>query len=523
MLICKEKMSPRSRVVALRVSLLLLLMLAWRVGARPTCAACLREDVTLVLGDGRPVSARLYTPVATSGEFPAVVIVHGYLGNSGFMEIPWAEDLTRAGIAAFFVDKIGHGWTTGAWWPTPSSVESEADLVSLYPEIHAAIAHLRHQVLGIDRGRIALLGHSDGGTGSIIAATADWEVAATVSLSASLAPAEYVNHVVPRNFFLVYGAEDRFILDETDRVLIENATRGYLDGEGAFGSIAAGDARRLLRVAGRGHVDVVYDDEARLASLTWLRQALAPESSGGYELSPLRTWTMVAGITGLVLLLSVWNGVPTRLSLAMPTGRRLARVLIAVGLWVVAMIGAGQIAPRLEFVPVAEARTVVAILVAGAAFLAPLAWIGWRSSRPASGTTRQLGFGVAVGLGATIAVEQVLAPMYSMAVTPQRLALSALLATVAIPCFAIICTALAPSNEERRDVLGGPMEWVLAAITVPLAWGMFTRMSILPALLMALVLLLTGAFRAGGAGVVAAAAFGGVMYSRLTGLVCAFY
>jgi hypothetical protein len=454
-----------------------------------------------------------------------VVVVHGYLGNSGFLEIPWAEDLTRLGIVALFVDKIGHGRSVGAWWPSPQAPPGDGlGLDALHPEIRAAIRHLHKQAPAVDGMRITLLGHSDGGTGSIIAASADWDVVGTVSLSASLAPWEYVNHVAPRNLLLVYGTEDRFILNETDRVLIGSATRGYLDGEGTVGSLAEGNARRLLRVPGRGHVDIVYDDSARRAGLMWLRGALGLEPAGVVELSPTRTWPIVAGVVGLVLLLGFWNGVPVRVGVPKPVGKRVAQGLIAVASWSVAMIVAGRYGPRLDFVPVAEARVVIAILIAGAGLLSPLAALGWRSSRPVSGSLRQLGFGVAVGVGVTIAVERVLAPMYTMAVTSQRVALSALFAIVALPCFAVICGAVAPAvGNDGRASRGGAMEWILAAITVPLAWWAFTRMSILPALLMALVLCLTGAFRAGGAGVVGAAGFGAVVYSRLTGLVCAFY
>lgn len=117
------------------------------------------------------------------------------------------------------------------------------------------------------------MGHSDGATAALIAASRDWDVSATIAVSASVAPAYLVNHVAPQNLLLIYGDSDRFVLDHTDRSLIWNATRGVLDDAGRVGSFADGTARQLVRIPGAGHINVLSSGTSRSEVLTWLRSA----------------------------------------------------------------------------------------------------------------------------------------------------------------------------------------------------------------------------------------------------------
>jgi alpha-beta hydrolase superfamily lysophospholipase len=177
-----------------------------------------------------------------------VVVCHGYLANLAFMEIPWAADLTRLGLGALFLDRRGHGRSGGTLWPRPAQSQRLDDLE---PDVAAAITYLSVEQPLIDPTRIALLGHSDGATAAITAASRDWNVRATVAVSASVAPWQFVNHIAPQNLLLVYGAADSFVLNDTDGALIARGTRGYLTGAGSFGDLAdgAGVASSVFRAA----------------------------------------------------------------------------------------------------------------------------------------------------------------------------------------------------------------------------------------------------------------------------------
>jgi dienelactone hydrolase len=284
---------------------------AWQAN-RDVCPGCETSDIFLALADGTPIHTRLYLPPAAQLNIPAVIVCHGYLANLAFVEIPWAADLTRLGFAALFVDRRGHGTSGGTVWPRRRSDK----LDEWEPELAAAIGYLRGSSPVIDPNRIALLGHSDGATAALIAASADWDVRATVAVSASVGPLEFVNHVAPQNLLLVYGAEDRFVLGQTDRLLIARGTRGYLDGPGSTGEFGDGSARRLVRVPGRGHLDVFYSDEARLRILTWLRDSLerpsprrsgsgagTPNEAAGIQLSPHRSVWLSSGAAAILLAL----------------------------------------------------------------------------------------------------------------------------------------------------------------------------------------------------------------------------
>ena len=303
----REKFTRAIRLWISRAFLAGGIAVCWWIGSLPACSHCSKTPLWLTLRDGTLIHAELYAPASAGPHRAAVVVCHGYMGNAGFLEVPWTEDLTHLGLVALFVDRRGHGMSGGAWWPPPAT-DPPPRLADLDPDIHAAVAYLRAQAPLIDPARIALLGHSDGGTAAIIAASADWNIAATVALSASVAPWEYVNHVAPSNLLLIYGADDRFVLADTDLFLIDAATRGYLHGEGQVGAFDDGSARRLLRVPGHGRLDVLNSDAARRTALEWLARALAVD--GEVRLAPLRWRWVVAGLALLWVLVAGWNGAP---------------------------------------------------------------------------------------------------------------------------------------------------------------------------------------------------------------------
>ncbi len=182
----------------------------------------------------------------------------------------YAEELVRRGMLVLIVQHL----TDQPVFPADGP-----DASRLFQNNAAVLSVLRHleDDPRVNRDRIALLGHSYGAALAIEAACADWSVVATVALSSSLQPYEYVNHVCPRNLLLLRGSEDRFIGDYQQRILLAKATRGLGDAFGRlYGDVGVGSARLLLRIQGAGHLSILADQSVREEATHWLETALVP-------------------------------------------------------------------------------------------------------------------------------------------------------------------------------------------------------------------------------------------------------
>lgn len=543
---------------------------AW-MGNRAICPGCSSSDVQLALADATPIFGRLYWPARSpSGPLAVVIVCHGYLANLGFMEIPWAADLTRLGVAAFLLDRRGHGWSGGTWWPRRA--ESVA-LDDLEEDIAAAISYVRSLAPRIDPGRVALLGHSDGATAAIVAASADWQVRATAALSASVAPSHFVNHAAPRNLLLLYGEADSFVLGETDRMLIASATRGYLTGAGQMGDMADGGARRLVRVPGAGHVQLLHNAVARRAALEWLRDSL--QAPGEVRLSPLRHGWFAGGYAALLALVAAWPHTGSwsttewrsrkrpYTTVASPadalSGLFHAGALLAA--WPLGLAIAAWISRRARVVPSQEGAVVAAVLVAESVVLVVLFTLrgivqrvtGLRSATQpttASGspdlapTLRShlvaIAGGCAFGALTISAVQLLVAHLYEGPVSGPRLGLAALFTVLALPAFVLLDrwltlveVASSPAPSDRGGSAAAT-RWLwrsattlmlLAAVTAVGAGALFERMAVFPVYLLAATLPLLAAYRIGRPGRpgLAAAGFAAVIIGRAASAVCALY
>ena len=163
------------------------------------------------------------------------------------------------------------------------------------------------------------------------------------------------------------------------------------------------------------------------------------------------------------------------------------------------------------------------VLVATGDCMGALAiFVVWKSRRWRSAWLGELGRGALAGLLVQLAAEAVLSPVYTFTMRAQRLALCAAFLVIALPAFSAICAA-ATWPPDGQIVRGVHVEFLLAAITGALATQWFVRMSALPVILLAGTLAFAAAYRAGGRGTLAAAAFAAVIYSRAVSDVCAFY
>jgi len=468
---------------------------------RSLCGQCSTQEIWLRLRDGTPIYSRLYTPSLSARPLPAVVVGHGYLANLGFMEVPWAADLTQLGIASLFVDQRGHGRSGGRLWPHTTGGEP---LIDASPEIKAAIAYLRSLAPLVDPSRIALIGHSDGGTAVIMAASADWDIAATVSLSASVAPWEFVNHVAPANLLLVYGEDDHFVLQHTDELLIRSATRGYLDGEGTVGQLSDGSARRLLRIPGRGHIDLAYSEAARRPALEWLEGSLGLD--GRIILSAPRTGWVVTGVVLLAGLLLLWHGAPSHRAVKVARSWSIwLKNGAVVGLWGCGLaLAARWVSTPRAWVPAQEGAVVFGILGAEL-FLMGILVLAHRtrnhSARLLLRIPRRLiadiGRGVIVAVLFEVAFEFVLQPIYETPIDAHRVVMFLFFFIVALSAFAGLSGAAAwAADSASQRPRGASLEIALTLLTAFVAQQWFVRMSALPVYLLACALSLIGIYRA---------------------------
>jgi len=122
-----------------------------------------RSDVTFSNG-GVKLAGSLFLPGAGARRpYPAVVLLHGSGPQSRWgRHRYWADQFARAGVATLIYDKRGSGDSGGDW--RNSRFEALADDALMAIRLLAARAD-------IDRTRIGLFGHSQGGVIAPLAAT----------------------------------------------------------------------------------------------------------------------------------------------------------------------------------------------------------------------------------------------------------------------------------------------------------------------------------------------------------------
>lgn len=505
----------------------------WRANSS-VCPDCAIRDVAVPTSGGT-VRGTLYMPAGVDAAVPVVLVSHGYLASRRFLTIPWAADITRLGAAALLIDRRGHGDSDGAWWPPPPREIRTPD--ELMPDLAGTLVYLRGLEPLVDPWRIALLGHSDGGTAALLAASADWDVRATVGLSPSPTAWEFLNHVSPRNLLLIFGADDDIVPPEGRTMLIGAATRGYLAGPGRTGDLARGSARELMVVPAAAHVSVLYADVARLAALTWIAHALG--LTGPVRLSHLRfDWIW----TGLIALQAVlwWprgdhNGWPAEVAnQRTPRGRRFAGAGIAASAWVAGLSMASWVAQAMPELPAQETAMLGGVLVSASAWLALSAYPLARLSLPpppdlhapdwhriCAGICRGAAHALAALAGLHLLCWHVAACPFDKA----RIALWGFYALCAVPFFAILDTAARWATGSRATSGSA-----LALAALPLLLGapfIAPRMGVVPIYWIVATMFLLALSLMGGVssswGVSGRAVFGALFLGRVIAATCPLY
>jgi pimeloyl-ACP methyl ester carboxylesterase len=123
---------------------------------------------------GSKVEGWLLQPAAhaesTDGKLPLIVIAHGW-GSNRTRVLRYAHSLYQAGFAVFMYDARSHGDSDSIH--APSALMFRDDVM--------AAVEVARQLPGIDAQRVAVLGHSLGGFGALLALERGMDVKAVVT------------------------------------------------------------------------------------------------------------------------------------------------------------------------------------------------------------------------------------------------------------------------------------------------------------------------------------------------------
>jgi pimeloyl-ACP methyl ester carboxylesterase len=474
------------------------------------------SEVEIAKLDGGYVAGRLYglsdrTPVGQ------VLFLHGYLANSAFGEIPWAEDLTRLGFDVLFLDRTGHGASPGSLQVVPGGHGNLEVGDTL-----AALAFLKRRSTGQDRGRIAVIGHSAGATQALVAGTRDWSIEATAALAPSLGPAQYVNRWVPRNLLLVFGENDEFVLDESDRLLVYNSTRGVLDGPGDYGEPVFGTGRKLVRVPGSGHADLLFNREARRAVLAWLAASSGIDSSD-VRLSSNRFGWLFVGMAASAVFVLFAGASSGPAHVAVTVSWKPALLPFA---WIAGLTLASAFAPYGSYIPGQEAWVFVAISVAETVCLAMLALVltgrGGLDRSVLAGATPDIVRGAIPAIVLCAGLELLLRHLFRVPlISGNRVLLAGLTSLAAFPMFCALEIAVRQMRATPLAAAASLAACVLVSMAiVPVV---FIRISMFPAYVLAGAMLYCAIFRCRGASSQANVVFGTILVARVGAAVAALH
>jgi len=248
-----------------------------------------RSDVSVTQEQVAGTPVRTYAPAGASRG--VVIVAHGFAGNKELMG-PWGYYLARQGFTTYVVDQPGHGASAR---PLPKWQGTEQ--TPLGDNLRALIDQL---VTGgrAEAGRIALVGHSMGGTTVTQAALADARVRATVTLSSAYRQTLPADR--PANLFSIAAENDPTFMVQAVKDLAAQAGGGTGELGVYYGDYKAGTARASDVIAGRNHITILYDTHVMRQTALWIGYSFGdkPEPAAvafGWS------WTLVA-LAGAMLV-----------------------------------------------------------------------------------------------------------------------------------------------------------------------------------------------------------------------------
>ena len=239
------------------------------------------QQLTYTQLDGTRNAATLVTPAAASGASkPAILFLHWYgpphATSNRTQYLPEAVELAASGVVSLLVDTP---WSQERWFATRDSAKDYAFTVQMEKDVRRALDVLLSQP-GLDRSRIAIVGHDFGAMWGALAAAndprvthvvyaagtgsfTDWylytpkrEGAARDAFVEKLAPLDPIRHlpkIAPRPVLLQFGTRDEHVKNETATAQAN----------------AAKEPKTVKIYENAGH-ELIH--QARVDRLSWLRE-----------------------------------------------------------------------------------------------------------------------------------------------------------------------------------------------------------------------------------------------------------
>jgi dienelactone hydrolase len=433
-----------------------------------------------VLTSGAP--AVVYEPPrAATAEadvrIPVVVLAHGLAGNARGMSA-LARRLARAGYGVVTFDFHGHGDH-----PDPvSGVAPGARDAALRRDFEAALVFARTQP-SFDPERVALAGHSMGGSAALDLASFEPSASAVVAISGSR---HWTGPYAPSNLLLIWASADSMTLRrQAEKLAAERANLQQVVLDRLYGDMARGSAVKASEVDGANHVSIVYSAEAAERIVAWLGRALGPGT-------PVESWNedgrlpwcalgLLASAVLLWGLAGALGGVVPRVELAAPRRPALALsavlLALAAGAWLAAGSDPDVARGPFSFIPLGLSRDVFgAFASAGLLLLGGGLLLGGLDLQPL-GDARVWGVALLVWLTSFVLLGVFCEPLGGVWPTATRLPWIAVGFVLLLPFFACCELLLRTQGRVGRWLPPLARALMLAVLGVAVAAGALPEMA----------------------------------------------
>ncbi len=249
-----------------------------QVSSNDRSGVTVQEITYAKAGEGRNAATLVIPPKPASAQHPAVLFVHWYEPpNPTSNRTEFVDDAVELGGLGTVSLLIDTPWSNPKWFPTRDSEKDYEMSVGQVKEIRRAVDVLLAQP-GIDRTKVACVGHDFGAMYGAIAAAADprlthfvfmagtrsfsdWFLyspkregdarARVIATLAPLDPIAFLPRIAPRPVLLQFGKKDKFVSNEAAASMADATgspkTVKYYDAEHALNAEATRDRQAWLK------------------------------------------------------------------------------------------------------------------------------------------------------------------------------------------------------------------------------------------------------------------------------------
>jgi pimeloyl-ACP methyl ester carboxylesterase len=245
--------------------------------------------------DGVSISFNLYCKSTLPANRPVIVMGHGVIVNKEMMT-NYAIELAAHDFVVASIDWRGHGHSGG-------TLEND----KLILDLEAVIAAIPALVPSANMSALGLIGYSMGGGPTFQYAANHTTVKAWIGVGT--APrGNLANTTNPRNVLVIRGENDEaFDLEGLKQQMVNLTGEASADGvqlDHLYGSIAAGNARKLVPVPVADHLTVPWDQSFISMATDWMVQTfdgVVPDLTFmAYHVRAIMLFVGLIGLVGLI-------------------------------------------------------------------------------------------------------------------------------------------------------------------------------------------------------------------------------